>query len=92
MPVSMVQVDRRVELEHAVSLPRFAVGGALGGFILSGIVNLAAGPGPELMVVGPVFALAGAVSAAGTLAIARRAEKRASIERGAETRSLPSGR
>ena len=72
-----------------MSLPRFAIGGALGGLILSGIVTLAAGPGPELMVVGPVFALAGAVSAAGTLAIARRAEKRESIESGLETRSLP---
>ena len=65
-----------------MSLPRFALGGALGGLILSGIVNWAAGPGPDLMVIGPVFALAGAVSATGTLAIARRAEKRELIEGG----------
>src|SRR3954462_15741383 len=63
-----------------MSLPRFALGGALGGLILSRIVNWAAGPGPDLMVIGPVFALAGAVSATGTLAIARRAEKRELIE------------
>ena len=65
-----------------MSLPRFVVGGALGGLILSGIVNWSAGPGAELMVIGPVFALAGAVSAAGTLAIARRAERRDVIEGG----------
>src|SRR5690349_17234217 len=69
-----------------MSLTRFALGGALGGLILAGVVNVAAGPGPELMVVGPVFALAGAISAAGTLAIARRAEKQAAIERSSDTR------
>lgn len=68
-----------------MSLPRFAVGGALGGLVLAGIVNVAAGPGPELTVIGPLFALAGAVSAAGTLAIARRGEKRELIASGSET-------
>lgn len=59
-----------------MSLPRFAVWGALGGLLLSGIVALAAGPGAEILVLGPVFAAAGAISAAGTLALARRAEER----------------
>ncbi|HEY9226988.1 MAG TPA: hypothetical protein VIP11_10095 [Gemmatimonadaceae bacterium] len=59
-----------------MSLPRFAGWGALGGLLLSGVVSLAAGPG-DLWVIGPVFALAGAISASGTLALARKAEGRA---------------
>src|SRR4029079_14956886 len=59
-----------------MSLPRFATWGALGGLLLSVVVRLAAGPGGEFLVVGSVFALAGAISAAGTLALARRAETR----------------
>jgi hypothetical protein len=62
-----------------MSLPRFAWSGALGGLLLSGIVALAAGADGEFVVVGPVFALAGAISAAGTLALARRAEKQARL-------------
>lgn len=71
-----------------MSLPRFAVGGALGGLLLAGIVEVAAGPGPDLMVAGTVFALAGAVSAAGTLAIARKGEKRDLIEGGSDRSDL----
>jgi hypothetical protein len=66
-----------------LSLPRFAGWGALGGVLLAGVVNLVAGPGGELLVVIPVFALAGAISAAGTLALARRAERRAFLDAGA---------
>ena len=58
-----------------MSLPRFAVWGALGGLVLSVIVNFVAGPGGDMLVVAPVFALAGAISAMGTLALARRAEE-----------------
>ena len=58
-----------------MSLPRFAGWGALGGLVVCGIVALTAGPGADLLVVGPVFAVAGAISAAGTLALARRAER-----------------
>ena len=58
-----------------MSLPRFAGWGALGGLLLSVIVNLAAGPGGDMLVVAPVFALAGAISAMGTLALARRVEE-----------------
>jgi hypothetical protein len=63
-----------------MSLPRFAGWGALGGLLLSGIVGMAAGAAGELLVLGPVFALAGAISAAGTLALARAGEKRALLE------------
>jgi hypothetical protein len=70
-----------------VPFPRFfgllgslAGWGGLGGLVLSGVVRLAAGPGGELLVLGPVFALAGAVSASGTLALARRAERQSLLE------------
>jgi uncharacterized protein involved in response to NO len=59
-----------------MSLPRFATWGAVGGLILSVIVRWAAGPDGEFLVLGPVFAAAGAISAAGTLALARRTEGR----------------
>jgi hypothetical protein len=85
-----------------MSLPRFAGWGALGGLLLSGIVALAAGPGAELLVLSPVFAAAGAISAAGTLALARRAEERELPDANAEafeagphedeSRKLPRGR
>lgn len=58
-----------------LSLPRFAGWGAAGGLLLSGIVALAAGAAGELLVLAPVFATAGAISAAGTLALARRAQR-----------------
>jgi len=85
-----------------MSLPRFAGWGALGGLLLSGIVALAAGPGSEILVLAPVFALAGAISAAGTLALARRGEERELLDANAEaagsrlekneSRELPGGR
>jgi len=65
-----------------MSLPRFAAWGAAGGFLLSAAfvlaVSLAGDPAFlwNLVVVGPVFAFAGAGSAAGSLAVARRAERR----------------
>lgn len=65
-----------------MSLPRFAGWGAVGGLLLSGIFVLAAAllgeitPLEHLGLLGPVFALAGAGSAAGSLALARRAEER----------------
>ena len=69
-----------------MSLPRFAAWGATGGFLLSATfvlaVSLAGDPAflRNLVVVGPVFALAGAGSAAGSLALARRARDRESLE------------
>ena len=59
-----------------MSLPRFAVWGALGGVLLSGILVLATGAVADFVVLGPVFAVAGAISATGTLALARRAAGR----------------
>ena len=69
-----------------MSLPRFAAWGAAGGFLLSAsfVSAVALGGDPaflrNLVVVGPVFALAGAVSAAGSLALARRAQGPALLE------------
>ncbi len=65
-----------------MSLPRFAGWGSVGGFLLSvvfvGAVALVEDPAFlwNLMVLGPVFAAAGAGSAASALALARRAEDR----------------
>lgn len=73
---------------HEMSLPRFAGWGAVGGLLLSGVMALVAGPDAEFLVLGPVFALAGAGSAAGTLALARRAQKQELLDAGADaTRS-----
>jgi len=58
-----------------MSLPRFAGWGALGGLLFAVIFVLAAGlGGGVLLVLGPVFALSSAASAAGSLALARKAE------------------
>jgi hypothetical protein len=71
-----------------MSLPRFAAWGAAGAFMLSAMfvtaVALVEGPSFlwNLAVLGPVFSLAGAGSAAGSLALARRAEERESLESG----------
>jgi hypothetical protein len=63
-----------------LSLPRFAGWGALGGLLFSGIFVLAAGLGGEAFLgLGAVFALSGAACAAGSLALARRAEDRESL-------------
>ncbi len=63
-----------------MSLPRFAAWGAVGGLLLSGIFVLVAALGGDttldILVLGPVFALSGAGSAAGSLALARMAEDR----------------
>lgn len=56
-----------------MSLARFAGWGALGGLLLSGILAFLVG---EFLVLGSVFALAGAGCAAGTLALARRGQER----------------
>ena len=58
-----------------LSLSHVAGWGALGGLLVATVVNWIAGPG-EWIVIGPVFATAGAISAGGTLAIARRGEAR----------------
>ena len=71
-----------------MSLPRFAGWGAVGGLLLSGTfvlaVALVEGTTLEILVLGPVFALAGAGSAAGSLALARRGEERELLDASAE--------
>ena len=75
--LGMVEGRRRFD---QMSLPRFAGWGGLGGLVFSaifvGTVGLvgAAQLWGEMLVLGPVFALAGAGCAAGSLALARMAE------------------
>ena len=58
-----------------MSIPRFAGWGAVGGLLFAVIFVLAAGLGGSvLLVLGPVFALSSAASAAGSLALARKAD------------------
>ena len=60
-----------------MSVPRFALWGATGGLVFSGLFVAAAGLGvAALAVLGPVFGLSGAACAAGSLALARKAEDR----------------
>jgi hypothetical protein len=80
--------ERRRRLDQ-MSLRRFAGWGAVGGLLLSGIfLSLVALGGESLwgeaLMLGPVFAAAGAVCAAGSLALARRAEGRGLLDPGAE--------
>lgn len=71
-----------------MSLPRFALWGAVGGLVLSGVFILAValldGTNLEALVLGPVFALAGAGSASGSLALARMGEDQHSLDVSAE--------
>lgn len=81
--VGLVEGSRRFD---EMSLPRFAGWGAVGGFLLSvvfvGLVALVEDPAflENLLVLGPVFAVAGSGSAAGALALARRVEDRELLE------------
>ena len=60
-----------------MSIPRFALLGGVGGLLFAGIFVVAAGLGIQaLPVLGSVFALAGAGSASGSLALARRVDDR----------------
>ncbi len=75
----LIAVEGRRRFDQ-MSLPRFATWGGAGGLLFSGIFVAAAGLGAEaLMLLGPVFALAGAGCAAGTLALARRGQERSSL-------------
>lgn len=65
--------DGRRRIEE-MSLPRLAAWGAAGGLLLATVFSVAAGLATELIGLGPIFALAGAASAAGSLALARRGE------------------
>jgi len=59
-----------------MSLPRFAGWGAVGGLVLSGLVAKVGSLGwGDVLALAPTLAVASAVSAAGSLAMARRATK-----------------
>jgi hypothetical protein len=77
----LVAVERRRRFAR-VSLARFAGWGVVSGLLLAGIFAIAAALRGEswwgeFLVFGPPLALASAVCAAGSLAMARRAERRA---------------
>jgi len=60
-----------------MSLPRFAAWGAVGGLLLSAVFAKAASLGwGDVLAIVPTFALASAVCASGSLAVARRAVSR----------------
>lgn len=60
-----------------LSIPRFALWGAVGGALLSvAFVLVADVGGAAIVVLAPVFALASAASAAGSLTLARRVDER----------------
>ena len=59
-----------------LSLWRFAAWGALGGLLLAALFAKAVVGWGELLVIGPAFALASAICASGSLALAKRAERR----------------
>ena len=74
--VLLVLTERRRTLAQ-MSLPRFAGWGALGGFILSaGFARAASLSAADVFVIAPTFALACAACASGSLALARRADRR----------------
>ena len=76
----LVGIEGRRGLDRT-SLPRFAGYGAASGLLLSGIFVVGAALRGaalwgEFLVFGPPLTMAGAVCAAGSLAVARRAERR----------------
>jgi hypothetical protein len=78
--LGLVEGRRRFE---QMSIPRFAGWGALGGLIFSGVFVAIAGlGGAALAVLAPVFALSSAACAAGSLALARKADDPELLGRG----------
>jgi hypothetical protein len=76
----LVAIEGRRSLDR-MSVPRFGGWGALSGLLLSGIFAGAAAfrgasPWGELLLFGPPLTIASAVCASGSLALARRAERR----------------
>ena len=60
-----------------MSVPRFAAWGAIGGLLLSALFAKAASLGlGDVLTIAPTFALASAICASGSLALARRAVNR----------------
>ncbi len=82
--VGIVEGRRRFD---EMSLPRFAGWGAVGGFLLAAplvIMSVAVGGTPNVFLSLGAITLLGAVSAAGSLALARRADDRELLEDGAD--------
>jgi hypothetical protein len=62
---------------NQMSLPRFGVWGAMGGLLLSALFARTASLGRgDVLAIAPTFALASAICAAGSLALARRVARR----------------
>ncbi len=80
--LGLVEGRRRFD---QMSLPRFALWGGVGGLVFSGLfVGAAALGAGALLVLAPVFAVAGASCAAGSLALARMAENRELLDAGSD--------
>jgi hypothetical protein len=71
--------ERRRSFDE-MSLPRFAAWGAIGGLLMFGLAGGAGGSVYGMVVNGTIMALMCAGSAAGTLALARRADRRELLE------------
>ena len=71
--MGLVAGDRRFD---ELSIPKFAGWGGAGGVLFSALFTTVAQLGVDVLVVlAPIFGVAGAASAAGILALARRAER-----------------
>jgi hypothetical protein len=80
---ALLTLTERGRTLDEMSLPRFAGWGAVGGLLLSAIFARVASLGlGDVLAVAPTFAVACAVCGSGSLALARRAERR----------NLPGGR
>ena len=72
-----------------MSLPRFAAWGALGAFLVAALVQLTIGGSSSLSIMATsVLTLLGAGSAAGSLALARRADDRELLDAGADVADI----
>lgn len=74
-----------------MSPPRFAAWGGVGGLLLSVVLAIPLG-GDTVPILGPIFALSGAGCAAGSLALARKAEDRKLLDAGADVSDRASRR
>jgi hypothetical protein len=75
-----------------MSIPRFALWGGMGGLLLSSVMVRLAGSWAEVIAIPTTFAVACAVCASGTLALARRAATRELPAGRGDARDLPSPR
>ena len=72
---ALLALTERRRTFDQMSLPRFAAWGAIGGLLLAAIFATAVSlPLRDVLVIAPTFALASALCASGSLAVARRGE------------------